>query len=367
MKCDKCNFENNETNKFCENCGNKLQMIVVNENLNNNEQNNLYNDNQSIENDNFKKTKKERLGSLIGGLFFLVIGCFLTFISFFLFGPFLGSPYLIGGVVLISNYVFNKKNLKIVMSVVFSILFILLISIAAYSFWTRPSGKDGRNLMEEQKKYFDYALEDYTYTYEYFDDIWCKNGVHCYQYKRYTIDFYDNLGKKQQIIIDSDDDFEEDLSSSIETYLNSKFKIYEEKINEKIEKSELYKFLDKKRNTNSDDEFFIHTYIATSKIDDNINYSDIENGVYLKSINFKNLKENNIKAELGSVIKLNCSANDIKKIEDYLVNIYGEYLKLFEYDNIQYSFIIHDVENKDIKYILKIDSSNNFYWEVEEE
>ncbi len=324
-------------------------------------------DNNDINKKNIENTsKKRKIEILIGGLCILLFGCFLTFITFFFFGPFLGSPFLIGGVVFISNYVFNNKIIKIVMSVVLSILFILLISIAAYFFWSRPGKKDTRNIMEEQKKYFYYSLEDYTYTYEYFDDIWCKNGVRCYQYKRYKIDFYDTLGKKQQIIIDGDDTFEESLSSSIETYLNSKFKIYEEKINKKIEKSELYEFLDKKRNINANDEFFINSYIDLSKIDDTINYSDIQKGVYLKSLDFKNLKENNIKAELRSFIKLNCSINDIKKIEDYLVDIYGEYLKLFEYDNIQYSFDIYDIENKNIEYILKIDNSNNFYWEVEE-
>lgn len=324
-------------------------------------------ENNYINNKNMENTvKKRKIMSLIGGLCILLIGFFLIFMTFFFFGPFLGSPFIIGGVVFISNYVFSQKKFKIVMIVMLSILFILLISIIAYFFWSKPGEKDERNIMEEQEKYFYYSLEDYTYTYEYFDDVECKNGVRCYQYKRYKINFYDTLGKKQQIIIDSDDIFEESLSSSIETYLNSKFKIYEEKINKKIEKSELYDFLDKKRNTNSDDEFFINSYIELSKMDNTINYSDIEKGVCLKSLNFKNLRENNIKAELRSYIRLNCPINDIKKIEDYLVDIYGEYLKLFEYDNIQYSFDIYDIENKNIKYILKINNSNNFYWEVEE-
>ena len=112
-------------------------------------------DNNDINKKNIENTsKKRKIEILIGGLCILLFGCFLTFITFFFFGPFLGSPFLIGGVVFISNYVFNNKIIKIVMSVVLSILFILLISIAAYFFGLDLVKKTQEILWKNKKSIF---------------------------------------------------------------------------------------------------------------------------------------------------------------------------------------------------------------------
>lgn len=72
MKCNKCYFENSDSNKFCENCGNNLMMNNIKEN-----KNNLEND-INTQLDGYKKISKYLSNKIVLFLFLIIFG--LTFI-----------------------------------------------------------------------------------------------------------------------------------------------------------------------------------------------------------------------------------------------------------------------------------------------
>lgn len=136
MYCNKCGKNLNQSEKFCSNCGEKVEIQdIVIDSIQNVDTQNI----NQINIDDLENIKKENNSNLIIGIIISIVGILLTLGTFFFFGPFLGFFFLIPGTILIFNTLFYKykKGMRLLFTILTSLVTWIIVIIIAVFIWTK--------------------------------------------------------------------------------------------------------------------------------------------------------------------------------------------------------------------------------------
>lgn len=228
MYCKNCGKVLNQEEKFCANCGEKIEM-------------------QNAQTNNVKLYNNKT--NIIIGLILTIIGIGITLGTFFFFGPFFGCPILIIGSILLFNGILYKLNkvVKMIISILVSIILCIIVIIISINVWTPNyiSKEDTLKYLNDNYSLTDLTLTkeqelwDDTYTYYFTNDElngktffvetdFDTNGEMVFKDNYIATKYEDRLKKQYSIYFDKIIKQNFDISVSVEDVYNIPLIRYEE-------------------------------------------------------------------------------------------------------------------------------------------
>lgn len=312
MYCKKCGKVLNQEEKFCTNCGEKIEM-------------------QKAQTNNVKLDNNKT--NIIVGLILTIIGIGLTLGTFFFFGPFFGCPILIIGSILLFNGVLYKLNkvVKMIISILASIIICIIVIIISINVWT-PNYVS----KEDTLKYLNdnYSLTDLTLTkeQELWDDKYTyyftnnelngktffvetefdANGEMVFKDNYIATKYEDRLKKQYSIYFDKIIKQNFDVSVSVEDVYNIPLIRYEEYV-ELLNDKELNINLEPNIKLDENNKYF---HLKTTDSSNTMEVLKIAESEIKNFIN-SNFNIQQLKDDVKSIINLN-ELNNVSSVDFYL-------------------------------------------------